>query len=320
MADKYDSQYEDLLEILHREERASVGYESDQIYDDQIQAFKRYIGENYGDEKAGRSSVHDRTIFETIEWLRPDLRRVFTAGGSACQIEPWAPGTADVAQEATDYLNQLFLEEMEGESIIDAFAFDGLLQKRGTFAVYWRDAELGEPQTITGSQIDAQLLTDQGAEILGIEPIDEVTAEITYQPTKRPAGPDVLMIAPEDVRMSARAVNLEKPRYCGHIERHMKSELKALMPEHADLIEEYGNAEDESAEIDERRQQRFWDEDEMYANEPSAHEDTQEIRLWREYIHFDKDGDGYAELVEVLRLDGIILSCEPVDDNPYFSW
>ena len=320
MASKTDSQYEDLLEILKREERASVGYESDQIYDDQIQAFKRYIGENYGDEKAGRSSVHDRTIFETVEWLRPDLRRVFTAGGSACQIEPWAPGTADVAQEASDYLNQLFLEEMEGESIIDAFAFDGLLQKRGTFAVYWRDAELGEPGLTQGDQMVAQHLVNQGAEIIGIEPIDEQVATIHYQMVKRKAGPEIVMIAPEDFRMSARAISLDKPRYCGHIERHMKSELKALMPEHADLIEEFGNAEDESAEIDERRQQRFWDEDEMYANEPNAHEDTQEIRLWREYVHFDKDGDGYAERVEGLRLDGIILSCEPVDDNPYFSW
>ena len=79
------SEYEDteLLAILQREERTSVGYESDQIYQDQVEAFKRYTGENYGTEVPGRSQVHDRTVFEVIEWLRPDLERVFASGGRA---------------------------------------------------------------------------------------------------------------------------------------------------------------------------------------------------------------------------------------------
>lgn len=319
MPDAYSDDHVELLEILKREERASVGYESDQIYNDQINAFKRYIGENYGDEQPGRSSVHDRTVFETIEWLRPDLERVFVAGGSAATIEPWAPDTSEQAEDASDYLNHLFSEEMDGGKIVDTLAFDGLLQKRGVGAVYWKDAELGEPGVTQGDQLVIQHLQSQGAEIIGVEPIDEQTATIHYQMVTRQANPEVKCIAPEDFRIASRSISLERPRYCGHVERHMKSDLKAEFPDHADLIDEFGTSED-SAEIDERRAQRFWDEDEMYNQEPNASDETEEVRLYREYLYFDKDKDGFAELVEVFRLDGVVLTCEPVDDNPYFSW
>ncbi len=326
MPEAYSDDHVELLEILKREERASVGYESDQIYNDQINAFKRYIGENYGDEQPGRSSVHDRTVFETIEWLRPDLERVFVAGGSAATIEPWAPDTSEEAEDASDYLNHLFTEEMDGGKIVDTLAFDGLLQKRGVGAVYWRAAELGEPGVTQGDQFVIEHLQSQGAEILGVEPNPEnpEMATIHYQMVIKQANPEVKCIAQEDFRIASRTVDLKRPRYCGHVERHMKSDLKAMdefdTPEIHALIDEYGMSNDESAEIDERRQQRFWDEDEMYHQEPNASDETEEVRLYREYIYHDKDEDGYAELLEVFRLDGVVLSCEPVDDNPYFSW
>jgi len=322
MSDEYYEENVELLELLKREHDASVGYESDQIYQQQIDAFKRYTGENYGDEQPGRSSVHDRTVFETIEWLRPDLERVFVAGGSAATIEPWGEGTAQMAEDASDYLNHLFTEEMDGGGIVDTLAFDGLLQKRGVGAVYWREAELGEPEQTEVDEIGFMQLQEQGVEILEVIPpeMQGMPAQVTFQRVTKQANPEVVCIAPEDFRIASRSVSLDSPRYCGHIERHMKSELKQEFPDLAEVIDEYGRANDDSAEIDERRSQRFFDEDDMYKHEPNATAETEEIQLYREYIYHDKDGDGYAELLEVFRLDGVILTCEPIDDNPYFSW
>jgi len=311
----------ELLAILQREERTSVGYESDQIYQDQVEAFKRYTGENYGTEVPGRSQVHDRTVFEVIEWLRPDLERVFASGGRAVNVEPWGEDTAEMAEDASDYINHLFFEEMEGGQIVDALAFDGLLQKRGVGAVYWRDGELGDPQTMEGGPVELQRLQDSGAVILGVEPSEDgQSAVITYQPEKKMPRPDVKCIAPEDFRIASRSTSLERPRYCGHIERPTKSDLKLEFPDHVEKIDEYATEYDDLTEIDERRAQRFWDEDEMYKQEPASSDEAVEVRLWREYIYYDRNGDGYAELLEVFRLDGCILTVEEVDDNPYFSW
>jgi hypothetical protein len=318
--DAYHEEYVELLEILRREEQHSVGYESDQIYEDQIRAFERYLGQDYGDEQPARSSVHDRTVFEVIEWLRPDLERVFASGGNSVVVEPWEPGTDVPAQNASDFLNRLFFEEMDGGQIVDAFAFDGLLQKRGVGAVYWSEAELGEPETITGGQAELQMLAQQEVEILEVKPIDQMTGEVTFQRVVKKARPDIRNIAPEDFRIASRTTSLDKPRYCGHIERVMKSDLKLEFPDKIDLIEEYADASQEVVDQDERRATRFFDEDEMYKHEPAGDKDTAEIRLWREYIYYDQNGDGYAELLEVFRLDGCILHMEEVDDNPYFSW
>ena len=318
--DAYHEEYVDLLEILRREEQGSTGYESDQIYEDQIRAFERYVGGNYGDEQPGRSQVHDRTVFEVIEWLRPDLERVFASGGNSVIVEPWGPGTEQMAQDASDYLNRLFFEEMEGGEIVDAFAFDGLLQKRGVGAVYWSEAQLGPPEQIQGGPAELQQLQQQDVEILGIEPLDEQTATITFQRVVKKPRPDVKNIAPEDFRMAARSISLKRPRYCGHIERMTKSDLKIEFPDKLDEIEEYAKASFDATEIDERRSTRFFDEDDFYKQEPAGDDLTAEVNLWREYLYHDLNGDGYAELLEVFRLDGCILKVQEVDDNPYFSW
>ena len=317
-----NEEYTDLLLTLQKEERNSIGYESDQIYNDQIKAFERYTGENYGDEQPGRSQVHDRTVFETIEWMRPDLERVFASGGNSVIVEPWEEGTDDAAQDASDYLNRLFFEEMDGGQIVDTFAFDGLLQKRGVGAVYWSEAELGEPETIQGGPMELQQLQQQDVEVLEVKVIDEAQqmASVTFQRVIKAARPMPVNIAPEDFRMASRSISLTRPRYCGHIERITKSDLKLEFPDKVDLIEEYASSSLESTEIDERRSARFFDEDQMYSAAPEGDELTSELILWREYIHHDLNEDGFAELLEVFRLDGCILSVEPVEDNPYFSW
>ena len=333
-----------LLILLQQAERLSIGYESDTIQDEQIKAFERYLGLPYGDEVSGRSQVHDRIIFETIEWLRPDLVRVFASGGNSVIVDPWEEGTEEAAQEATDYLNRLFFQDMKGKTIVDEFAFDGLLQKRGVGAVYWQDEELGEPEEQEVGQVEFFLLQQEGVHFLEVTPIppppapepDPVTgldpmtgqppmqpaprAQVTFQRVKKRACPKVSIIAPEDFRIAARSTSLERPRYCGHTERVTKSDLREEFPDKLEEIEEYADTSAEAVDQDERRAVRFYDEDDYYKAEPAGDSEMGEVLLRREYLYHDRNGDGYAELLEIFRLDGVILRVQEVDDNPYFSW
>ncbi|TNE58624.1 MAG: hypothetical protein EP341_03140 [Sphingomonadales bacterium] len=314
--------YAELLEILKREEQQSAGFETDQVYEDQIKAFERYTGQDYGDEQPGRSAVHDRTIFETIEWMRPDLSRVFASGGNSVIVEPWAEGTHEAAEQASDYLNHMFFEDMDGEDIIDSFAFDGLLQKRGHGAVYWEPEQLGPPETAQLDQMGMQQLEASGVEILGVEPNEDgMSANVTFQRTIKPAKPIIQIIAPEDFRISARSVTLDRPRYCGHRERIMKTDLIEEFPDQADKIRDYAHEEETLGE-NELRAARFFDEDDWRRTTLTSDGDdlTAEVVLWREYIYHDQNGDGYAELLEVFRLGECVLTVQEVEDNPYFSW
>jgi hypothetical protein len=42
--------------------------------------------------------------------------------------------------------------------------------------------------------------------------------------------------------------------------------------------------------------------------------------LREEYKRIDMDGDGIAEMVQVFRVDDVILSVEEVDENPFVVW
>ncbi len=322
MADEYSDLHDGLLTALVAEERASLGVNDGDIYTDQINAWYRYAGKPYGNEVTGRSQVHDRSVFETIEWIRPDMSRIFTSGGSAVRVDPWDEGTEDQAQEATDYLNQMFMDEMDGEGIVDAFCFDGLLQKRGVGAVYWADAELGAPEQMMGGKVELASIEQRGWHLLEVKPVNAPAEQfqISFQRIVRPARPIPTIIAPEDFRISRYATSLERPPYCGHIERIMKTDLIAEFEDKRDEIEEYAQSVDVVNSGDERRTARYFDMPDDGDSRVRADPLTDEVILYREYIFYDLNEDGFAELLEVFRLDGCILSVEEVKDNPYFSW
>lgn len=320
---------EDLLTVLKRQESNSVGYNSDNMSAEQIEGFERYIGEPYGDEQTGRSQVTTREVFETIEWLRPDISRMFGAAGKAVEIEPWAEGTEKQAEDATDFLNQVFFEQQDGHAIVDSLYFDGAVQKLGVVGVFWQEAEMAEPEEYEGLNLQqAQTLdahpnydTLESEPSEGFDPANPAPGpfRMKVQKVKLSARPYAKNIAPEDFRISPGAVDLDNVPYCGHIDRTTKSELKLLFPDKEAEIEEYANGSRMGVQQDERRQVRFSDEDGDTGSFPNSEEDD-DVILHTEYLYYDLDKDGYDELIEVKRLDGCVLASEPVEENPYAAW
>jgi hypothetical protein len=324
-----DQDEDELLKVLQAHEQSSVGFNSDNVASEQIDAFNRYMGAPYGDEEPGKSSVCTREVQETIEWVRPDISRMFGTGGKAVEIDAWEPGSEQAANDATDFINQEFFEEQQGAAIIDAMFFDGAVQKIGVVGVFWQEAEMAEPQTYEGLNLlqATELAQNPNHDVLETAPgggFDEQNPTVgpftmKVQRVKLRARPYVKGIAPEDFRISPRAVDLDNVPYCGHIDRTSVSELKLLFPDKEAEIEEYANSSREGAEMDERRQTRFQDKDGAVASLPITDDDS-EVILYTEYVYFDLDKDGYDELIEVKRLGACILSKQPVEENPYAAW
>ncbi len=327
----------DLLRaVLVREEADSLG-KSDSMAAEQIEAFERYTGQPYGNETVGRSSVHTREAFETIEWMRPDMARIFASGGKAVTFDPWGPGSEQQAEEATDAINQVFFEQQDGRIIVDTLFFDGAVQKYGVVAVLWEDATMGDPETYEGLNIfqAQQLVSDPNVDVLEAaatahEPVYHpetgehvgdrpIEGRMTVQRVKLQARPYVQNIAPDDFRISKRATNLDDPPYCGHVERMPLSELKLLHPAKQEELEEYSGSMSDTT-TDERRSARFWDEDDPTGFQTVDDGEDPEVETMREYVHFDLDGDGYAELLECRRLGECVLKAEPVEEHPYAGW
>lgn len=321
---------EELIAALKKESSWSQTYIQTELEAAQIEATKRYYGDTYGDEVEGRSSVTTREVYETIQWLRPDLRRTFTAGDKVFEFEGTTPQADQHAQAATDLVNHTFLNDNEGERELDAFIFDGLLHRVGIIACEWKGAEYSPAQEATG------LNTMQVQQIMADPRVDIVEQDVRQdQPDEaHPDGmffdlkirrvtadarPEVFTIAPEDFRIAARSVDLEPARYAADIVRMMRGEAKKKWP---DYVEEIDSAAANENATDERRAERFrdvegWDAGSMGKE---GEGEATEVEIMREYIRFDMDGDGIAELIRCYRLNDCLLEYEEVDEHIYSHW
>ena len=316
---------ETLVRQLQAEEEEALGFAQTEVIEQQIEALKRYFGEPYGDEEDGRSEVTTREVFETIEWTRPDLMRVFSSGGNVVYLEESSPEDARYAKDAADYLSWMFFSDNPGFANLDDFAFDGLLHRRGYLACYWRDKEYRAPQTLTGLNIVQvqQLMQDPMVEIIGQDFDQESEAggiTLMVRRTKSVARAEIVSIAPEDMRLNGRAVTIDAARYVGRVVRMLRGEAMKMWPEKADDIRDYsGNnsSHGQTRRGDDVRQQRFGDHDEDWLPGKDA---ATEIEVLEEYLRIDLNDDGYPETIRSYRMGDLLLEESEVEENPFASW
>lgn len=318
---------EKLVRMLKAEEEDSLGYAQTEVQEQQMEALRRYFGEKYGDEEDGRSQVTTREVFETIEWTRPDLMRVFGSGGNVVQLEETQPEDAKYAKDAADYLQWIFWQDNPGFENLDDFAFDGLLHRRGYIACYWCDYEYRAPQTLTGLNIQQvqELMQDQQIEIIGQDFEAESEAggiSLIVRRLKSPARAVIETIAPEDMRLNGRAVNIDKARYVGRVLRMLRGEIVRKWPEKRDEILGWSGGESTSVgnvrRSEEVRTERFRDDDVSWND--TGDEAAEELEVLEEYLRVDLNGDDYPEMIRSYRLGDVILEESEVEENPFASW
>lgn len=314
---------EKLVRMLKAEEEDALGYAETEVAAQQMEALRRYFGELYGDEEDGRSQVVTREVFETIEWTRPDLMRVFSSGKNVVELIESSPEDSRYADDVAKYLQWIFWEDNAGFENLDDFAFDGLLQRRGYIGCYWEDKEYRAPQTLTGLNDEQVMMLSQDPtlEIVGW---DENASEagglnLTVRKLKSPARAVIETFAPEDVRLNGRALHIDKNRYVGIVRRWMRGDVARRFPDMADEIREYsGGGNVATRRSEDVRQERFQDDD--FDWKSTGDEASEELEVLEEYLRVDLDGDGYPELIRSYRLGDLLLEETEVDENPLASW
>lgn len=317
---------EKLLLMLKAEEEGALGYAQTEIAEQQMEALRRYFGEPYGDEEDGRSQVVTRELFETIEWTRPDLMRVFSSGGNVIELIESTPEDGEYAKDAAKYLQWIFWEDNDGFTNLDDFAFDGLLHRRGYLACYWRDKEYRAPQKLTGLNMEqvVELTADKNIEIVGYDFDDESEAggiELVVRRVKSPARVVIESVAPEDMRLNGRAVTFEQARYVGRVHRKLRGEIAQEWPDKAEEIKEYSRGRVSamgSRRGEDVRQERFQDDDTDWKD--ATDEASEEMEVLEEYLRADINEDDYPELIRSYRLGDLILEMEEVEEGPFGSW
>jgi len=149
-----------------------------QLMGDRSQAMAYYQGDMSQDMPAqdGRSKAVSTDVSDAIEGLMPNLMDIFAGSDEVVRFEPVGPEDEEAAQQETDYVNHVFMQQNPGFMVLYSFIKDALLSKTGVVKIWWEEREEEERETYYDlSEDQFALLVQQVAESDGQMKIVEHT-------------------------------------------------------------------------------------------------------------------------------------------------
>jgi hypothetical protein len=327
----------ELAQWLEQEKDTSIGNDNSEISDQRARSMERYLGEPYGNEVNGRSQVVSRDVTDAVEWAMPQLMDVFFGGDTTVELDPTGAEDADAARLETAYLNYLFLRQNNG--FIEGYQFikDALLQTDGIIKVWSEDETKEYYETYVGltqAELQALLITGDKEPVEksdyetvvevptpeGPQPMPVVLSDVKLRCSRTERKVRVCAVPPEEFLVSKRTrTNLQETPYCNHTAEYTRSELRELMEsigsdlDPDEIFERYqGEARiSSSPERLARHAHDGTDPDTFFSNNSDL------VWVNEEYARVDANGDGYDELLKVIRVGTEVLWKEEVEIIPF---
>src|SRR5712672_3478812 len=133
------------LKAMLASERADAlaAVSSSKLSSERADAMDYYLGDMTHDMPSpeGRSRAVSTDVADTIEGLMPSLMEIFGGGDEVVQFAPVGPQDVAAAEQETDYVNHVFMQQNPGFMILYSFIKDALLSKVGIVKVWWEERE-----------------------------------------------------------------------------------------------------------------------------------------------------------------------------------
>jgi hypothetical protein len=128
---------------------ALAAVEASKLSSERSDAMDYYLGDMSKDMPAqeGRSKAVSTDVADTIEGLMPQLMDIFAGSDEVVRFEPVGPEDEEAAQQETDYVNHVFMQQNPGFMTLYSFIKDALLSKVGIVKVWWEEREIEERET-----------------------------------------------------------------------------------------------------------------------------------------------------------------------------
>jgi len=103
---------------------------------DRFNALNFYYARPLGNEVEGSSTVVLPELRDTVEWIMPQLMRIFAAARTPCIFDPESEDDVDQAELETEAVRHVFMVENDGFFVIHDYCKDALLLRNGYIKVY----------------------------------------------------------------------------------------------------------------------------------------------------------------------------------------
>jgi hypothetical protein len=299
-------------------------------------AMSYYLGNSFGNEEEGSSQVVLTEVRDTVLAMLPSLLRIFTGGDKVLEFVPKTAEDVEVAEQQTDFINYIFMQENPGFRILHDAMKDALILKEGVLTWYKRDEETVEEYSYSGLSQEEAALIAQDPSVTVLEYREEQS--MMQRDNVVTMSPDVMMM-PQMISMRVKRV-IREPRYvveCIPVEQFIidnqatciedalivgrrklatVSELVAMGYD-KDLVEM--NAGSGGFELNMETLVRNPADQSFFGIANGNDESTDKVYYVEAYIRIDKDGDGIAELHKVCTVGngGYIVHQEIVTEAPF---
>lgn len=295
---------------------------------ERVLAEKYYRGELFGNEEEGRSQVVMTEVRDVVLAMMPSLLRVFVASERPVEFVPTSGAKVAMAEQATDYVNSVFMNDNPGFTILHSAFKDALKSKIGVFKWYTATTTDVAEWSMSGlSQVQINVLSqDPTLEIVSTTPngtgeIDPATGQpaqffdVQFRRFTDKKRQVVECVPPEEFIIARNARDLDTADYVGHRSLKTMSELVEMGYSRED-IEEHGNTASSFNMNTEAQARNPALQNFLGGVDGATDPAMRRYEYVESYIRIDKDGDGVAELRRVCTIgEGChILHDEVVED------
>jgi hypothetical protein len=299
---------------------------------DRYNALNAYFARPLGNEVEDRSQIVLPELRDTVEWIMPQLMRMFAAG-KPCQFDAETPDDDDQAEIETEVVNHVFMKQNPGFFILHDFFKDALLLRNGYVNTYWLKERKSSVERYTGlGEIEVtQMMEDaatKGDEIEILEqketetviigpdgaPQQSATFDINLRRTRKVGRVCVECVPPEEMRISPQARHgLDESPFSEHERKVARSELRE-MGFAADMVDSITKAQPSWLDLIELARNEVTDQ---LSEEEPTDPASQLVTLRTVFIRVDYDGDGIAELRRVMVGGDKVLDNDEVEEVSY---
>jgi hypothetical protein len=300
---------------LQEMERQAVSYRDSDLAEDQATAIDFYEAQPFGDEEEGRSQVVVPVVQEVCDYMTVSVLRTFISGDRVVEFEPKSEDTEAVAEEASEAINFVFMNEQAGKRVLHDWLKCGLVERICAIKTMCVQDERRTRRTITLTSDELAGMSEDDV------PEDLKVIAVTDN------GDDSFTVKVETTRKRKRYIDLPIPNYELLFSPRTRHEDESEYIAHrckktlSDLIEmgfDRDKVENMSAydNVSDSRENATWG-DEWHDTANDNIPGLRKVTLLEEYARIDWDGDGKAELIRVQRVGNVILDVEEVDENPF---
>ena len=319
----------ELRAIVSSHVSSATGFLDSEITQEREKGLKYYRGDPFGDERDDHSKVVSKDVMDTVEWILPNLVRIFMGTRRIAEFAPVGVEDIPLSRQQTDYVNHVIRTKNPGFMVFYTWLKDGLIQKVGIVKHFYGKKTKTDTVTYEGLTEDelAFVITEnearadevkvveqsqEGERTIAGETIETFSVKLRRVYQKKQVFLE--NIPPEEFLISRRAKSIHDADFVAQKTEKTRSELISEGFPKKDIEALSAKGHDDMTGEEETR---FEDEDDISPNVDSASEKVDVIEA---YLKIDFDGDGIAELRQVILSGMTILSNEEIDEIPFSAW